>query len=152
MNATQIFRYEKHDKGIVFAEFFAFSLLWIWPAIKTAAAFLKEKFIGRFSFYWIANSIITAIFYILSPLILYLKHAPIVIIAVSFILSINNGFVLRLFAEHAILPIFKNNVITIKKLPNTVGKMAGRVLQRTIGSMAQNTDLIKGNEDGSNDQ
>ena len=85
MSTEQKAPWVQYNNTYFFAFLGLFFFLWIWPAIKTIAAFHRNDNKGRLGYYWTGAAIITALYYIIRPLLVYWRPGAYIVILFSFL-------------------------------------------------------------------
>ena len=120
--------WETHGRAYFVADIVSLFFLWLWPALKTIAAFRIKQFTGRYSEYWIGTSLITSLYMLIRPLLIYFLPGAYIVPIISFIISYNNGFLVRIFVNNVLFGFYLKYKDEILSIPNIVKSTIKKIL------------------------
>ena len=124
----QMEEFKTHGMAFFISEFASLFFIWLWPAVKSLAAYKIDHYVGRFSVYWIGASLLTAIYLLIRPLLLYLLPFAYIVPIISFILSFSNGFLMRQFVENGLLRFYSAYINELNSIPSFVSAKVKQIL------------------------
>ena len=127
----------QHNVAYFVADAALFFFIWIWPAIKTIAAFQRKDNKGRLGYYWIGASVITSLYYVVRPLLVYWLPGAYLTTLFVFISSLKNGLIIRTIATGPIIALFLKYYKDLKKIPKFVDDLFDKTIDIVKDSIAR---------------